>query len=49
MIWKDSVEVALGDVVERLRWFEKALGKGCISEQGSEGTLQGYLEWCEGT
>lgn len=42
MIWKDSVEVSLGDVEERLRWFEKALGKG------SEGTLQGDLEWCEG-
>lgn len=48
MIWKDSVEVSAGGIVERFRWFAEALVKGCISEQGSEGTMQGHLKWCEG-
>ena len=39
MKWKETVDVSAGDVVERFGLFEKAWGKGCISEQGLEGTV----------
>lgn len=36
---KETVDVSAGDVVERFGLFEKAWGKGCISEQGLEGMV----------
>lgn len=47
-IGKNSVKVSVGGVVERSGWFAKAWGKGCISGEGSEGTMRGDLKWCEG-